>query len=62
MADKSHNIQKVNAVNQIENKNKENKENKERAVNPLAMRPDGVHVTIQETPPAINIIKRLFGF
>jgi hypothetical protein len=35
---------------------------KERAVNPRAHRPDGVNVTITEIPPAINIIKKLFGF
>lgn len=34
----------------------------ERAVNPRAMRPEGVNVTITNTPPAIDMIKKLFGF
>ena len=57
MADKPQN--KQTDKNQTENKNKEKKE---RAVNPLAMRPDDVRVTMQSTPPVVNIIKKIFGF
>ncbi len=35
---------------------------KERAVNPMAIRPQGVHVTITKEIPAVNVIKKLFGF
>jgi hypothetical protein len=35
---------------------------KERAVNPMAIRPPGVHVTLTEEKPSVNIIKKLFGF
>jgi hypothetical protein len=35
---------------------------KERSVNPMAIRPPGVHVTLTEQKPAVSIIKKLFGF
>ena len=35
---------------------------KERAVNPMAIRPPNVHVTLTEQKPSVNIIKKLFGF
>jgi hypothetical protein len=35
---------------------------KERAVNPMAIRPQGVHVTLTEEKPAVSLIKKLFGF
>ena len=43
---------------QLDNTEKE----KERAVNPMAIRPPNVHVTLTEQKPNINIIKKLFGF
>lgn len=35
---------------------------KERAVNPMAIRPAGINVTLTEQKPNINVIKKLFGF
>ncbi len=35
---------------------------KERAVNPMSIRPAGVHVTLTEQQPVVNQIKKLFGF
>lgn len=35
---------------------------KERSVNPMAIRPPNVHVTLTEQKPNVNIIKKLFGF
>jgi hypothetical protein len=35
---------------------------KERAVNPMAIRPEGARVTITDVKPSVNIIKKLFGF
>lgn len=43
---------------QLDNTEKE----KERAVNPMAIRPPNVHVTLTEQKPTVNIIKKLFGF
>lgn len=40
----------------------ENELAKERAVNPLAVRPSGVHVTLTQEKPVVNVIKQLFGF
>jgi hypothetical protein len=41
---------------------KEEDQGQERAVNPLAMRPEGVHVTITKEKPKIKLMKKLFGF
>jgi hypothetical protein len=35
---------------------------KERAVNPMAMRPEGVNVTFQTTKEEIEKMKKKFGF
>lgn len=34
----------------------------ERAINPLAVRPEGVKVTIKKQDKEVNKIKKLFGF
>jgi hypothetical protein len=34
----------------------------ERAVNPMAIRPPNLAVTLTEKKPSVNIIKKLFGF
>ena len=34
----------------------------ERAVNPMAIRPPNLAVTLTEKKPSVNLIKKLFGF
>ena len=49
-------------LDKIEKELNKNNEKKERAVNPLAIRPSGAHVTLTEEKPKVSIIKNLFGF
>ena len=37
-------------------------ESKERAVNPMAIRPEGVAVTIKQPDRAVDLMGKLFGF
>jgi len=45
-----------------ESNNLEQSTVKERAVNPMAIRPPNIHVTLTEEKPEVNLIKKLFGF
>jgi hypothetical protein len=49
-------------IDKTEKELNKNNEKKERAVNPLAIRPSGAHVTLTEEKPKVSIIKNLFGF
>jgi hypothetical protein len=59
MADKQQNTQTEQNKQPEQNKPSEKKE---RAVNPLAMRPEGLLVTNVTVVPAIKVIRQIFGF
>jgi hypothetical protein len=60
MSDKHHPVEKPKEP--IKSNNPTDAELKERAVNPRAMRPDNVKVTVKAPNEKVNTMKKLFGF
>ena len=59
MADKE---QQDNKSQKIEADKNNKKKGKERAINPMAMRPEGIEVSIQMDKKTIEAMKKLYGF
>ena len=59
---KAEKVEKTEKAEQTKTDEKKDENGKERAINPMAMRPEGVHVTITDVKPNIKLIKKLFGF
>ncbi len=53
-------LHKISAHQEIQNPT--DNELKERAINPHAMRPDNMNVTIKPVNKTINAMKKIFGF
>jgi hypothetical protein len=54
--------QKTEDTKKEKQNNPTKEEPKERAVNPIAMRPEGIHVTINTTKEEVKRMAKKFGF